>query len=110
MNNTMADRIFRRIRAERVRHDLKCGEQNHLMVEWMPILMEEVGEAAKDISEAHFCLNSEEQMEKARAAEEELIQVAAVCVAMIECLGRNGFIGNSAVDWPLIYPSEEDFE
>lgn len=108
------ERIFYEIKAERERQDLKWGEQNHpilnedLMVipvvhtslyygipteeaakrkcdqrakegrvTFMDILVEEVSEVAssgKDI----------------QAMREELIQVAAVAVAMIQSLDRNG--------------------
>jgi len=36
---------------ERVRQDIKWGEQNHNPFVWMNILMEEVGEASKAILE-----------------------------------------------------------
>ena len=102
----MIDRIFEEIRAERQRQDEKFGEQNHPMLGksrytdkvfpglgdladtlvdyrmrcntnkygWYDVLQEEICEAF-----------SEAEPEKQR---EEMVQVAAVAVAIIECLDR----------------------
>jgi len=98
----MIDNIFEEIRAERKRQDEKWGEQNHPMLgtnagdltrddlkkvleelkkmnetemkNWLNILDEEVCEAFL-----------ETEPEKQR---EEMLQVAAVAVAIIECLDR----------------------
>lgn len=80
--------IFQEIQAERQRQDEKWGEQNHKPVVWLSILMEEVGEAAKEAVEArqYFHENYDDKLRNYRT---ELIQVAAVCVAMIESLDRN---------------------
>jgi NTP pyrophosphatase (non-canonical NTP hydrolase) len=94
-------RLFKEIRAERKRQDKKFGEQNHLInsewwspdfckakekffrkinkkedfrFSWLTVLLEEVYEAF-----------GETDPKKQR---EELIQVAAVAVAIIECLDR----------------------
>ena len=64
---------------ERDRQDAKRGEQNHSAVMWLTILGEEVGEACKGALEG--------DLENYR---EEVIQVAAVAVAMVECLDRHG--------------------
>ena len=63
---------------ERRMQDNKWGVQNHSPERWMAILMEETGEVAKAVLE-----NSLLEYRK------ELIQVAAVAVAMIECMERN---------------------
>ena len=93
------DSIFEEIRAERQRQDEKWGEQNHQMLDkrvpieiikegadncraineserksWFSVLREEIYEAF-----------AENEPEKQR---EELVQVAAVVVAIIECLDR----------------------
>lgn len=78
----MRDEIFRQISEERDRQDAKFGEQNHLPVEWMPILMEEVGEVAKEALENHF---NHLSLYNYRT---ELIQVAAVAVSMAESFDR----------------------
>jgi len=72
---------------ERIRQDAKWGEQNHKAPMWVAILTEEVGEAAA-LSLSDEYGTSLSDREKLR---EELIQVAAVAVAFIECLDRNPF-------------------
>lgn len=71
---------------ERKRQDKKWGEQNHHPMEWLAILGEEVGEANKAALEAHF--DGYERTGNLSDYREELIQVAAVAVAMVECLDR----------------------
>jgi NTP pyrophosphatase (non-canonical NTP hydrolase) len=66
------------ITEERIRQDKKWGEQNHDDLYWLGILMEEVGELSKAIIE----FRSRGQCEG------ELVQVAAVAVAWLECLER----------------------
>lgn len=72
------------IEKERRRQDTKWGPQNHSPLEWLSILTEEVGEVAKAINEAHW---GGAPLTEYRA---ELVQVAAVAVAAIESLDRNG--------------------
>jgi len=98
---TFTKDIFEEIKAERKRQDEKFGEQNHSLrnkffdcghckgkenfyrkinkkedfrFSWLTVLLEEVYEAF-----------STKNMQKQR---EEMIQVAAVTVAIIECLDR----------------------
>ena len=66
------------ILAERQRQDEKWGEQNHEIYKWLAILGEEVGEANKAALE-----------DKKHELIEELIQISAVTVAMIESIQRN---------------------
>jgi len=68
---------------ERNRQDIKWGEQNHTPYEWLVILMEEVGEASKAALDA---LSPEDYL----LYQKECIHVAAVAVAMIESLNRDG--------------------
>jgi hypothetical protein len=63
------------VASERARQDAKWGEQNHDDLYWLGILMEEVGEAAKDVIEN-------------RSPHKELIEVAAVAVAWVEAITR----------------------
>lgn len=70
---------------ERFRQDARWGEQNHRQMIWLGILAEEFGEAAKEINELYF--NRAWSVARLR---NELIQVAAVAVAMVESLDRNG--------------------
>lgn len=76
---------------ERTRQNLKWGVQNHEPCRWISILTEEVGEAAQaanDMLEKPASSNAElwGQEQEYRA---ELVQVAAVAIAMIENLDRN---------------------
>jgi NTP pyrophosphatase (non-canonical NTP hydrolase) len=70
-------KVYEDIITERQRQDSLWGEQNHHPLKWLAILGEEVGESNKAILEGSLL--------KYR---EELIQVAAVAVAAIECLSR----------------------
>ena len=93
-------RTLEEIKQEVDRQNQKFGEQNHKPIEWIAILSEEVGEAAKEALDHHFkypkktddgsqeC-NLEIQAQRLKDYREELIQVAAVAVQMIECLDRN---------------------
>jgi NTP pyrophosphatase (non-canonical NTP hydrolase) len=62
---------------ERKRQDEKWGEQNHDDLSWLGILMEEVGEVARNIIQ-----------KKPDLTHEELVQLAAVAVAWLECVAR----------------------
>lgn len=78
--------IWAAIKDERQRQDQIFGEQNHDPFKWLSILLEEVGEVAKAINDWHW------SQESAQAIKEELAQVAAVAVAAIESLQRQGLI------------------
>lgn len=67
---------------ERLKQLTKWGEQNHRVGDWILILSEEFGEAAKEANEIRF---RKADPSNYRA---ELIQVAAVAVAAIEALDR----------------------
>lgn len=66
------------IARERIRQDEKWGEQNHDDLYWLGILTEEVGEVAREVIENG----------SAPRTDSELIQVAAVAVAWMECRKR----------------------
>ncbi len=72
------------ILAERCRQDEQWGEQNHSPELWLAVLMEEVGE----FSEALLCDRFGGTHTDLRS---ELVQVAAVSLAMLECCDRNGW-------------------
>lgn len=72
--------VLSEILNERLNQDAEWGQQNHSPDHWLSILMEEVGEMAKE--------NLERNGDKYR---EELVQVAAVAVAMIESYDRGNF-------------------
>jgi len=71
-------KVFDEIQAERDRQDEKWGEQNHAPATWMLIAGEEFGEAAKALLQ-----------DEGLKYRWELVQLAAVCVAMIESFDRN---------------------
>lgn len=97
------EHILQQIIHERQRQNAKFGEQNHSPIEWIGILMEEVGEVAKEAIDYHFknpYLNEIGELQETLDNDvvqhiriedyrKELIQVASVAVAMIECLDRN---------------------
>lgn len=69
--NRMA--IYQRIDEERERQEARFGGNVHDWYEWLPILMEELGEAARAMLTGTV-----------QDVERELIHAAAVIVAMIE--------------------------
>ena len=70
--------VINLILSERNKQDVKWGEQNHNIYKWLAILGEEVGEVNKAALENKY----DEVID-------ELIQIGAVAVAMIESLERN---------------------
>ena len=81
--------ILKEVLEERWHQDQKWGEQNHPPADWLMILGEEVGEANKAALEAKF--KGPGQNETLKDYRAELVQVAAVAVAAIECLDRGAF-------------------
>jgi len=77
--------VFVEVSKERDRQDRLWGEQNHDPVYWLSILGEEFGEACQAFNNYWF----ESTSDNLDAYREEIIQVAAVAVEMIECLDRN---------------------
>lgn len=69
--------IWEAIQAERRRQDEKFGVQDHSPEKWLAILVEEVGEVAQAILQG--------TVEDYR---EEVVQVAAVAVAILEAERR----------------------
>jgi hypothetical protein len=77
-----------RVHQRRQRQDEKWGVQNHGASEWLAILVEEIGEAAKELVEWRFgSLASDGPRERCC---EELVQASAVALAAAECMVRNG--------------------
>lgn len=70
---------------ERRRQNEKWGQQDHDPTGWVAILVEEVGEVAK---ESTALLPPADRFDIA-AYRAEMVQVAAVAVQAIECLDRN---------------------
>jgi NTP pyrophosphatase (non-canonical NTP hydrolase) len=82
-------KIFEEIKQERKKQDKKWGIQNHIPIEWCAILGEETGEVQKEALETHFNFKYYRKKRDYAKYRKELIQVAAVAIAMIECLDRN---------------------
>lgn len=92
----LLQKILEEIREERNKQDQKWGKQLHCPKGWLMILGEEVGEANKAVLEAcNFesgklvSINREKLQGFKGAYREELVQIAAVAVAMIECLDED---------------------
>lgn len=81
--------VIQEIRTERKRQDDKWGEQDHKPSIWMAILGEEFGELCQEALRFDF---GDVKDENLRA---EAIQVAAVALALVECIDRNGWIDGS---------------
>ena len=78
MNRT---EIIQAILDERKRQDDKWGQQNHNIWKWLAILGEEYGEACK------AALQHEEDVYITDFST-EFIHVAAVAIAIVECIDR----------------------
>ena len=78
-------KVYSEIALERIRQESKWGEQNHHPMIWLSILGEEYGEACEAANEAYFPGKLNGEWGNYR---EELIQVAAVAIAMVESLDR----------------------
>lgn len=83
------ENVLREVKAERMMQDAKWGEQNHHPVEWITILGEEFGEVCKAACEANFEKFYGNKRGNYLEYRKELVQVAAVAVAMIESFDRN---------------------
>lgn len=81
---TSLHEVFSLITEERNNQDIKHPNNDHSPEYWLAILVEEVGEAAKEIVERQSIL-------KLRA---ELVQVATTAVRMLQCLPNPGPSGN----------------
>lgn len=80
--NAVDDICTHDVMRELQRQHEKWGLQNHGVVQWMLILSEEFGEAAKEANEAYFRNKPTEDYRK------ELVQVAAVAINAIATLDR----------------------
>ena len=79
-----AKNILKEVLCERIVQDKRWGTQDHDMADYYTILGEEFGEVGKAICE--YKLQRKVPIEQIRL---ELIQTAAVAIAMIESLDRN---------------------
>jgi NTP pyrophosphatase (non-canonical NTP hydrolase) len=79
---TAAEKALADILAERDRQDAKWGEQNHDPFTYLAILSEEIGEFAQ--AALHLRFGGEAQSK----FRDEAIHVAAVALAIVECIDR----------------------
>ena len=83
MDNPQQEKAIKKIVEERKKQDKKWGEQNHHPIYWLGILTEELGEVSKEI------IDHPKGDIRGEEYEEELIQLAAVAVAALECWYRH---------------------
>ena len=83
-NVEFAEQALLLVIAERIRQDEKWGEQNLDPFTYLTILLEEIGEFAHDALENRFRPAQQET-----EIIEEAVQVAAVAMAIVECILRN---------------------
>lgn len=83
MNDLTMFNVLQNVTDERIRQINKWGPQYHDDSTWMLILSEEVGEVAKSIIDRIH--NGSADIAETR---KELVQVAAVAVAWLECLDK----------------------
>lgn len=81
-NRRKTKEVLEDVEKERIAQDKKWGEQNHDDFIWSAILGEEVGEVCK--ASLHDRFGGKE----AGGQREELLQVAAVAIAWVECIDR----------------------
>lgn len=82
MNLELTSQLLTDVLNERQRQLAKWGEQNHGVADWILILSEEFGEAAKEANEVRFRNADPAEYRK------ELIETAAVCIAALDALSR----------------------
>lgn len=81
--------VFEMVAHERMLQDQKWGIQNHPPEKWVGILGEEYGEYCQAVNETIFDNGAEAKKKGGRENMiGELVQVAAVAFAAIECLIR----------------------
>jgi len=81
------------INNELARQVTMWGVQSHSLGYWLAILTEEVGEVAREVCHYNYERKSKlglEDNETLFKLKQELVQVAAVAAAWIECLDRRG--------------------
>lgn len=92
LNDHHMRNVVQEVMLERYKQHEKWGPQNHSPAEWLMILGEEVGEANKAALETHFSYKGATR--NFAEYRKELVQVAAVAIAMIESLDRNEGVRN----------------
>lgn len=81
--------VLEEVGGERRRQEQKWGQQNHAPAPYLAILAEEFGEVSKEVVEATFAKTEVARSCRLEKLRVELVQTAAVAVAMVECLDRH---------------------
>lgn len=84
----MTARVLTEVLDERARQEAKWGQQNHDLPRYFAILSEEVGEVAKAIVEHEWPGDDLRRGLFLLEVRRELVQTAAVAVAMVERIDR----------------------
>lgn len=87
----LTGKVLEAVKAERERQNTLWGLQRHPLGKWLGILGEEFGEVCQAINKIHFPKDAKES--DADNLEEELIQLAAVAVAIVEQLKEEKNLG-----------------
>jgi NTP pyrophosphatase (non-canonical NTP hydrolase) len=87
--NAVQQRAIVDVLAERVRQDARWGEQNHDPFTYLVVMFEEAGETAEAALHTRF------GGPKAAGLRGEAVQLAAVALAIVECLDRGAW------RWPV---------
>ncbi len=80
--------VLNEVHLERFAQEQKWGQQNHEPARYLAILAEEFGEVAKEVVEFTWAGDPEVRRQRLQNMRKELIQTAAVAVAMVEALDR----------------------
>lgn len=82
---------IRQVLHERDRQDGKWGERNHSPEVWLAILGEEFGEARQAALADRFSKNAAQGEKHPGQLRAEIVQVAAVAIAILEWMNRSGY-------------------
>lgn len=87
MNQSAIDLVL----YERTRQDAKWGEQNHDPFTYLAVLTEEIGEFSQEALSSRFSGDTDKKGTSYQTDNliVEAVQVAAVALAMVECLQRD---------------------
>jgi len=91
--NHVEDYLLCEVEYEIESSNKKFGEQNHSPAEWLAILGEEFGEAAKEVVEASASKSLINKTTRYKNLRKELIQTACVALKMVQSLDRNELEG-----------------
>jgi hypothetical protein len=94
---SIGDRVLKDILDECIRQYEKWGEQNHPPCEWIAILGEEFGEAARQALNVRFTPDDANAAVGLKDLRCELIQCAAVAASAVACIDRK--MGREPTAW-----------